>query len=820
MAEEDRKDFFISYTKGDLFWAKWIAELLENQDYRTIYQHRDFPESLTAPQRDTNFIAKMHQALGNSRCTLALLSPGYLASRFCQDEWTAAFHMQTLQPIRVQECNISGLIGPLAYIDLVGLNEDEAREALLSRLRQSPEPAASTPFPGGRAAPAAFRFPGYPPPIWNVPHLRNPNFTGREQLLEDLRASLTAGHGAALTQTFAGLGGVGKTQMAAEYAYRFAPEYDLVWWLRSENATSLTADYAKLAIDLNLPEKDAPQQEVAVAAVRQKLRQLSKWLLIFDNANDSKDIKDFLPQGGGGHVIITSRNRAWGGLGKVVPVPVWERDESVTFLLKRSYSEKEPSEQEKIAAGQLADELGDLPLALEQAGAYIEACGCSIVQYLELFRSRHEEMLRRGKSSQEYPDTVATTWELSFQKVKEGSPAAADLLNLCAFLAPDDIPKELLVEGAKHVPQSLAAAVQDPVACNDTLAVLRRYSLMEVADDALAVHRLVQAVVRDRLDKNGKEQWAGAAVKIVNDAFPGEVQSAVENWPWCGRLLPHALTATGHAQVIGLTSDPGGRLLNQAGLYLRIRAEFSEALKAHERALAIGEGIFGPNHPKVATAVNNLGDVLQDLGDLKGAKAHYERALAIDEAAYGPDHPEVATDVNNLGLVLQDLGDLAGAKAHYERALAIDEAAFGPNHPKVAIRMNNLGGVLWAQGDLAGARAHLERALSIDEADYGRDHPKVAIRVNNLGAVLRTQGDLAGARGHYERARDILEKVHGPSHPHVATAVNNLGYVLQDLGDLAGARACAERALAICRQFLGEDHPKTKLVKRNLTLLG
>jgi hypothetical protein len=188
----------------------------------------------------------------------------------------------------------------------------------------------------------------------------------------------------------------------------------------------------------------------------------------------------------------------------------------VAFVLKRTGRKEAAGEGEKAEAGQLADELGDLPLALEQAGAYIEACGCSIGHYLDLFRTRRQELLRRGHSSQEYPDTVATTWDMSFQKVKEASPAAADLLNLCAFLAPDDIPKKLLVEGAEHLPESLAAAVQDPVARNDALAVLRRYSLMEVADEALAVHRLVQAVVRDRQNKQGKEQWCGAAVNMVN----------------------------------------------------------------------------------------------------------------------------------------------------------------------------------------------------------------------------------------------------------------------------------------------------------------
>ena len=240
---------------------------------------------------------------------------------------------------------------------------------------------------------------------------------------------------------------MGKTQLALEYAYRFAPDYDLVWWVRAEDASSLAGDYAGLAGPLNLSEKESADQGAQVAAVRQWLSQNGKWLLIFDNAGEPQDLTAYRPQGGGGEVLITSRNPIWRRVARPLDVKVWDRSESVAFLLKRTGREEAAGEGEKAAAGQLADELGDLPLALEQAGAYIEACGCSIADYLAMFRSRRQEVLKRGQPSQEYPDTVATTWELSFQKVKEASPAAADLLNLCAFLAPDDIPKELLERG-------------------------------------------------------------------------------------------------------------------------------------------------------------------------------------------------------------------------------------------------------------------------------------------------------------------------------------------------------------------------------------
>ena len=626
MNQPDRKDFFISYNKADKAWAEWIAWELENEGYTCVLQAWDF-------RPGGNFVLEMHKAAKETRRTIAVLSDDYLTSQFTQPEWAAAFAQDPtgekgiLVPVRVRKCEPEGLLGPIIYIDLVGLDEVTARETLITGLKKRAKPSSSPGFPGKKPTREAPRFPGALPPIWNVPHPRNLNFTGRKKLLDDLRALLTAGQMTALSALH-GLGGVGKTQLALEYAYRYAPDYDLVWWVRSEDPVALAAEYAGLAVKLGLPEAGLADQEAQVAAVRQWLSQNGKWLLIFDNAGEPQDLMAYQPQGGGGQVLITSRNPVWRGVARPLDVKVWDRGESVAFVLKRTGREETTDEEEKAAAAALAQELGDLPLALEQAGAYIEACGATIAHYLAMFRSQRQEVLKRGKPSQDYPDTVATTWELSFQKVKEASPAAADLLNLCAFLAPDDIPKKLLVEGAEHLPQSLAAMVQDPVALNDALAVLRCYSLMEVAGDALAVHRLVQAVVRDRLNKKGKEQWAGAAVTMMGSAFPGgNFDLKPETWPWCGRLLPHALSATGHAEVLQLILPAAGRLLNQAGVYLWIRAEFA------------------------------------------GAKACFGLALAIDEVAYGPDHPEVAIDMNNLGGVLKDLGDMSGAKAHFERAL-------------------------------------------------------------------------------------------------------------------------------------------------------
>ena len=654
---------------------------------------------------------------------------------------------------------------------------------------------------------------GKPPgKISNFPQPHNRNFTGRESLLNDLHEALASGKYAAFTQTQAitGLGGVGKTQLALEYAYRHKGDYNILWWVRSEEPATLGDDYRELAAELNLPPIEDPRE--VVKAVRTWLEQNGDWLLVFDNAQRFVDLKDYLPKASGGHVIITSRNQSWGNVAEMLSVDVFTPKESVEFLRKRT------GQKDDEAAKALAEALGNLPLALEQAGAYIKETGITTAAYLTLFQKRHEELLDRCKPS-EYPDTVATTWDLSFKKAREEVPVSSDLLNLSSFLAPDEIPKSLLVEGSEHLPEPLASAVSDEILLNDAIAALKRYSLLSVTDDALSIHRLVQAVTRDRLKEEGEEKtWAGAAVRLVNGAFPAESYD-IRNWPTCSLQLPHALASAKYAEELNVAPETASGLLNNVGPYLIQRAEFYEAKSIWERALKIKEKSYGPDHPDVAATVGNLGLVLRHLGDLEGARKCQRRALKIEEKSYGPDHPDVAATVMNLGNVLYLQGDLEGARNCQERALKIEENAYGPDHPDVARTVESLGLVLRALGDLEGARNCQERALKIKEKSYGPDHPDVAATVGNLGLVLQDLGDLEGARNCQERALKIKENVYGPDHPDVARTVGNLGLVLQDLGDLEGARENLERALRIFRERLGEDHPDTIKTRNNLESL-
>jgi len=646
--------------------------------------------------------------------------------------------------------------------------------------------------------------------------LPNPNFTGRQNFLSALAQPLVKTTTSPKIFALVGNGGMGKTQIALQHAHNPENKFKYVWWLRSEEPATLLEDYISIARDLHLPGWDLRDTDQTVRTVKLWLEGEcdSRWLLVFDNAKERKDLERYVPVAGNGQIIITSRLSVWDGFAQLMEVGVFQRDkmegESVDFLLKRT------GKDDRKGAADLAADLGDLPLALEQAGAYIKDSGISFADYLVRLKENRKELLSKSKP-RDYPDSVATTWEISFRAVQKENPAAGDLLSLLAFLAPDAIPRSLL-EGEEHLPEPLSSCVRNSERLDDCIAILSRYSLIGAADNLFSIHRLVQAVVQDRLSPKDQKKWVESALKIVNDAFSFSKLDE-GTWEKCSKLSSHAFSASEHAERLKVSQQETANLLNSLGRYLNNRMELASARSVLERSLAIDEKALGLESTSVARDVNNLGSVLQNQGDLEGARKCYERALAIDEKALGPDHTSVARDVNNLGDVLRMQGNLEKAKKCYQRSLAIDEKALGPDHTSVAIDVNNLGSVLQDQGDLEGAKKCYQRALAIGEKSLGPEHTSVAIRVNNLGSVLKAQGDLDGAKKCHQRALAIDEKALGPEHTSVAIDVNNLGSVLKAQGDLEGAKECFQRALAIFESRLGRDHPNTVTVRNNLKTL-
>jgi tetratricopeptide (TPR) repeat protein len=418
-------------------------------------------------------------------------------------------------------------------------------------------------------------------------------------------------------------------------------------------------------------------------------------------------VRPVLPRGGGGGVVITSRNPVWRRDATVLPVEVLDRGEAVAFLLERT------GQADATAAGQLAEALGDLPLALEQAGAYVDEQGITLAAYTRQLRTRAPELFAAGQPP-DYQNTVATTWTVSFQVVEQASPVTADLLRLCAFLGSDAIPSSLFGPGADLLPEPLGRVASDPDQLAMAVAPARRYALMKVVNSTLSMHRLVQVVVRHQLNPEQQQRWATTALHLVRSAFPAE-HTNPEAWPVYARLLPHAQAVTNDTDVPEIDHKVTSWLLNEAGRYLWQRADYQQARRLLERALALRQAHMGPNHPDTATSVSDLANVLRAEGDLAGARMLHQRALAIREICLGSDHPDTATSLNNVANILYNQGDLDGARALHERSLAIREACLEPDHPETGWSLNNLAVVLHAQGDLDGARNLHERALAIRE---------------------------------------------------------------------------------------------------------
>jgi len=665
MAEEATKDFFISYNKADRGWAEWIAWQLEAEGYSTILQAWDF-------RPGGNFILEMDHATMVATRTIAVLSPDYLDALYTKPEWAEAFRQDPtgkdgkLLPVRVRTCTLKGLLAAIGYIDLVGRNNAlAAQNALLAGVRRSRAIPSTAPIFPGDASPQPPEpppaFPGNWPLVWNVPYRRNRFFTGRETLLTTLHEQLTGKKAVALTQTLAihGLGGIGKTQTAVEYAYRYQQRYQAVFWVRAAALDTLCSDYVSMAGLLHLAEKDDQDQIRILHVVKQWLSRQKEWLLILDNADDLEIIPDYLPAGENGHILLTTRDPSVQGMAQGIEVEQMDVQEGIDLLLRRArmLTPETPLEaahhDDREAAERIVTAMGGVPLAIDQAAAYIEQTRCGLSGYLQLYQQHRADLLRwKRRVPSDYPRTVAATWAVSFEQVEQRNPAATDLLRLCAFLDPDGIPEDLLQEGASELGPDLQSLVEDAFRWNEAMDLLRSFSLIRrlVESKSLAMHRLVQVVLKDRLDSPTQQQWAERVVRLVNAAFP---EVSFQTWEQCKQYLPQVFICLDHLNQHGIQTPEAASLLHRAGWYLNEHARNTEAEPLYQRALAIYEKTRGPEHPDTSATLYNLAQLYKQQGRYQEAEPLIQRSVAIDEKCFGPEHLEVAVDLENYADLLE-----------------------------------------------------------------------------------------------------------------------------------------------------------------------
>lgn len=667
--------------------------------------------------------------------------------------------------------------------------------------------------------------------IWNMPNTRNPFFIGREQLLELLLERLSIARMAALTQTriqaqaLYGLGGIGKTQTATEYAFRYGDYYTHVFWVRADSRETLVVDFVALAQLLNLPDpaKDEQYQTRIITAVKGWLAANDDWLLIMDNADDLRMAQEFLPTKHKGYILFTTRAQAAGQIAASVEVEKLNLQEGTLLLLlwSKRLNAGAPLEQaraeDRAIAERIVQEMDGLPLALVQAGAYINETGCSLAHYLHLYAVHRKELLERPSSLHlDYSETVATTWSLSFQQIEQQSPAAAIVLRLCAFLAPDAIPVELFERGAAELSSIPGAEALDLLMLNEALAVLRRYSLVRRNGDTnmLSIHRLVQAVLKENMDQQTRLFWAECTVRVVNAAFP-EADYARDSAHQY--YLPHVQECVTLIDEYHFHFPEAARLLDQAGTFLFYRGFYPQSQSFHQQALAIREQIWGSDHPDVADSLNKLAMLSRIHNNFEQTERFHRQALAIRKKTLGEEHPATAESLNNLGVLYRIQGKYEQAEPLLQQALDIYKQIQGPEHSDTLMTRLNLAKLYSEQHKYEKAEQLLKQALATSEQVLGPEHPLIAHNLNLLARLSYEQGNHEQAEKQWKRSLAMIEKTLGIDHPATAEVLNDLAKLYFALGRYTEAQPLCQRALSIFEKTFGSGHSDTITYREQLT---
>lgn len=650
--------------------------------------------------------------------------------------------------------------------------------------------------------------------IWNVPYKQNVFFTGREEIFEKLHDTFSRGKGreAKLPQALSGLGGVGKTQTAIEYAYRYRDEYQTVLWARAESRDVLLTDFATIAGLLSLPEKEAKEPSLVIDGIKEWLHKHTNWLLILDNVEDLEMVTNFIPSESKGHILLTTRIQAMSGWAQRVRIETMLPDEGALLLLRRANVIAhdalldEASDADLIKAEEISRTLDGLPLGIDQAGAYIEETELGLEGYFELYQTQQKELLkRRGKQAASHPEPVAATWTLSFEKVQRVNPVAADLLRLCAFLYPDAIPEEIVIEGIFGSMSELSPLATSSIQLNEAIEELLKFSLVrrDSAARTLTIHRLVQAVLKESMNENMQRHWAERAVQATNRVFPaGEFTT----WSLCQKYFPHALMSQALIDQWHMAFPEAAQLLYKVGYYLWERHQYLEAEPFLQCALTIREFVMGKENLDVAQTLNLLGVIYGREDKYDQAVQLLERALASRKKFLDQDNPKVAESLHDLASNFLKQGKIFQAEQYILEAIAIRKKVLGLEDLNTARSLGTLGKIYNLQGKYIQAEQIERQVLAIQEKLLGLEHPDVARSLSNLAVATAYLGNDSEAEQLRRRALTILEKIVGREDPLLVYTLNGLAQSLYMQGKFIQARTLANRALKILERTYGPLH--------------
>ncbi|MER6155584.1 FxSxx-COOH system tetratricopeptide repeat protein [Streptomyces sp. NPDC001868] len=746
-------EVLVVYAAENRMWAEWAEAVLKRSGCRvTLHDVAIGPPRRPAPE--TRVLVLQSQAFQKSRNAEATRQVLTDSVR----DIPAAVHVQA----RVEEVRPVGSTAD--WVNLHRMDETNGVGGLLGALRL---PAQSV--PGGSADP---RFPGLTPTIWHAPQ-RNANFTGRGLILDQLREQLHGGMSVVLPrpQALFGLGGVGKTQLALEYAHRFMADYDLVWWTSAEHEDNVVASLAQLGNsigaaggeDLSLVSQEAVQKLARGEPTK-------RWLLVFDNADDPEDLVRFLPAGGGGHILVTSRNQAWAQKAAPLPVDVFLRQESVEHLSVRATS---LSAEE---ADRVAEAVGDLPLAVEQAAAWLAETATPVDEYLNALADQTTHVLDLNPPTA-YPTTVAATWNISIGRLAERSPAAVRLLQLCAFMAPEPISRDLIYSREmRNELRKVDPVLQESLMVGQVMREIGRFALAKVDQDdrTIQIHRLVQAVIRSQLDEEQQRHARHVVHTVLAGARPDkdEPTDDPDNWPKFEVIWPHLRAS----DIRSCSEDEPRRLLIDRVRYLWKRGAFPAAQNLAEELLAHWGSLLGEDDRQYLFLRCQLANVLRSRGRFVEAKNIDEDLLERQTRILGPTdaHTYITTS-----------------------SLASDHAALG-NYRKA---------------EKLARDAHKGFSQLLNEA-----HPRTLMAANNLALALRMVGLYDDAREIDQNTYDRRKKVLGPHHPYSLSSASSLGRDLREVGLYTDSVTLLSEAYASHKSALSKDFPGTLSCAKSLAV--